>query len=438
MHVDQRFRAALEDYFSSFKSPFNASSICAAKQNAAFLFAIEKIVEEVKTAPMQERSIFLQTIIRRGQPEMIDLFRDIGIDLDEGYILGNYLGTAAEYRNLPVITSLLDAGASAARALPLLCLSGRLRVEEFNLIFSRLVDSLTDLNPKVIKEDDYPDAVLSVLKCNYDTSIRADCIQSLLKNGTFSSWGLYGSQQIFLPHSYVLNAILYNQTTALGIFIKYGALSETMNIEDIFRTEEEWFQAVGGYIWLTLAVELGKTACVKALVDNSRNSVELVKRQDAGGRCAISLAQSLAVGPHPRISHLYDLQWVEIRPKYEMEVSVSDDHAILEILTAALGSGRPSEAVDTASGECSSIQVPGTKRALLAPSWNKPGKKSFYVLLCFIGLYGVLICYSLLQFAFLRTTQQHTSRTLLPLCIVIPLSLVGSYFLLQAIESSYT
>lgn len=64
-HTDNTFRAALRDYFSSFKSSFNTSSTAISDEVLWSVFDIRTIEELVKAAPVRERSIFLRTVIEK-------------------------------------------------------------------------------------------------------------------------------------------------------------------------------------------------------------------------------------------------------------------------------------------------------------------------------------------------------------------------------------
>lgn len=434
-HTDTSFRKALKDYFSSFKSTFGVSPMAMQGESLMLPFEIGRIVEQVKTAPMKERSLFLRAIIQRGTPQMLDPFLSIGINLDEGKIMENYLGTAAQCGKLRIVASLLDAGASSARAVPLLCHSEILPIADFDSLLSKFIDSLADVKVH-LAYDDLPDPIVAILQNKHAGALRPNSVQCLLKNGAFSSSKLCGSQSTYVTHSYVLNAILYNQPVALEAILNYGVPLE-LNIQDIFCTDREWFELVGSYTWLTLAVELGQTACVKVLVENSGNIIELVKRQDAGGRRAISLAHSFATGLHPRRSVLHSLHWIKRRHEGEKEISASADTAIFNILQDSLGTGiEKLDSINTAAGE-DLAHSPGTGELTFERRWDnlweKPLHEALMVGLCFIGLYGVLIGYVLLRFVLLRE-QQHVSKALLFFCIVIPLGLLVSCCIAWAVN----
>lgn len=343
---------------------------------------------------------------------MLDPFLNVGIDLDEYDITQNYLGTAAAYKNLPAIASLLNAGASPARAIPLLCQSRHLRTLELNSIFSIFMDSLTNSKGK-ITDHDCVDPVVAVLQCTRAMDVLPDSVELLLKNGVFLPSRLYGSQHKFVQASYVFNSILYNRPTALKTLLTYGVLPHS-SIQDMFCTDRKWFKPLENYTWLTLAVKLGKVACVEAFIDCSRNPTDLVKRQDAGGRCAVSLARSLVVGPHPRASALYSLHWIEIEDKDEYTVSSSEDATIYDILQAALGVDSDEPPYVNPSGALT--HIPNKEDCIPEPNSDTVKlcqisiSEAFYVGVCYIGMYGMLISYTLVKFSVLLGSQRYMSR----------------------------
>lgn len=427
-HTDEKFHATLLQYCSSYRSPFKNSYLATSDKMIKSIFSVRKIVEEVSFAPLRDRTIFLQTIIREGTPQMLDPFLRAGIDLDEGHILENYLGTAVSSGKLPAAISLLDAGASAARALSMLCDWSGNHSQHFEPMFLMLIDCLADTNGN-ITEDDCPDPVVAVLRCKRAIEIRPDSVELLLKSGWFISSRLYGSQKTLEVQSYVVNAIFFDRPDSVRTLLAYGVSTES-DIQDMFGSVS--MGSAGSYTWLTLAIEFGKTACVKALVEYSDNTKGLVRRRDKGGRCAIDFAQSFAIGPHPRVPSMYGVRWMEGyivgNKDINTEISFSEDTAIYDILKAVLD--------DDPIAEPLPVNASPNKSALLETYSNldSPFHSSLYEAIfvgtCYIGMYGMLIIHTLLQFAILLATQGHMFRFSLFWSVIILLTLAFSYYLL--------
>lgn len=94
---------------------------------------------------------------------------------------------------------------------------------------------------------------------------RPDALQILPRTDAFEARCLYGSSEIYPCHSCIFNAISWNRPAALKLFLDRGAQPNGL-IEHLFATDREVWQDLKHDTWLTIAVELGRTACVGILL----------------------------------------------------------------------------------------------------------------------------------------------------------------------------
>lgn len=420
-YIDHTFRAGLREYISSFRSRISG---VATDSTVLAIFDIKRIVEQVKTSPLHDRAIFLKTVIGKGTPEMLEPFLNVGIDLDEGGTRDNYLGLAAAQGKLTVVSSLMDAGACTARALPLLCDAYGLQGSKFDFMFPKFMESTTDMKGRLTPFY-LDDPISAVLRNTRALETHTDSVKVLLKRNAFQSLLLHGSQDVSVRNSYILNSILHNRPSALETLLEYG-IPLDVRISDMFRTDPEWYQPLGNYTWLTLAVELGRTTCVETLLRSSGNPVYLVRQPDGGGRCANSLARALTASSHPRISTLKRSHW--INDLLEDAVSASEDTATYNILRTVLGADHEELSTIPSNPAESPMDVPSTGLRDSESGQDKLSlDKIFRVSLWYIGMYGMLMSYIVLQFAISLAARRRILRTGMFWAAVIPLISIFLY-----------
>jgi hypothetical protein len=337
-HTDNAFRKALRDYLYCYRSPFNVSETMRSDQILGSTFNVTAIVDQVQNALSSERIGFLKTVIVRGTSPMLMPFLDTQIDFNEGKILDNYLGHASARGELSMVNLLLDAGANSARALTNFLLNADLETSEFSALYSKLLDNVTPSKSPRSTRPDFPDPVNVILETTRTKDVRSDAIRILLESGSFQAGCLYGASYIYVCHSYVSNAILYNRPAALELFLGRGAQANCL-IEHAFATDREHFQSLKHHTWLTIAVELGRTSCVKILLKHAQDITDIVTSPDGAGRSAISLARSHAGAIHPRASIFADPYWAT----WLADGMVSDaaDGATLSFLEGVLAGIEP-------------------------------------------------------------------------------------------------
>ena len=113
-HTDAKFRNALQDYLSMYRSGLRASQL---------LPSIRATVFEVQNASARDRIEFLKIVSKWGTGDMIAPFLGNALD-DESYrnerttwLRLSYLSKAVKCGNLDTFQTLLEAGACPTRAL---------------------------------------------------------------------------------------------------------------------------------------------------------------------------------------------------------------------------------------------------------------------------------------------------------------------------------
>ena len=332
-HVDQSFQKALRAYVHSFRSSVGVHDEGSLDRLLRSVLDINKITSEVEKASLNERSMFMKTLASKGKSTMLAPFLKAHIQLDEGDIFDNYLGAAATNGNMEVFKMLLNAGASTARAIPTFGTSPIVDVQIFNELFAELVDNLNPAGNK-IQDSDFPDPLTVILQSDRALAARPDAPQVLLKNNVLLISRLHGSDIVFPCHSYIFNALCHNRIETLKILLEHGPPID-ITIMDMFATNREHFQSIANYTWLTLAVELGRSDCVRLILTRAEDQEQAVNCRDGVGRTALQIAQSSVRISHPRKSVLSGLHWV--KNQRATLVPAAEDEATLLILQAAAG-----------------------------------------------------------------------------------------------------
>jgi hypothetical protein len=330
-YVVQSFENALLVYVRSFRSSMSAYGEGSLNRLLKSVLDINKIVSEVEKASLNERSIFMNTLISKGKPTTLAPFLKAHILLDEGDIFANYLGTATRNGNVEVFKMLLNAGVSTARAIPMLCQSLIVDDETFNKLFAGLVDSITHTGDQ-IHDHDFPDPLGAILESDRALAARPDAPEILLKNNLLLVHRLYGCDNLHVYHSYILKALYYNRIEILKSFLERGPPTD-VPVMNMFKNWKH-FQSIANYTWLTLAVELGRSECVMLILARAKDQKQAVNLRDGVGRTALQIAQSSVRISHPRKSVLSSLSWMQNRKTI---VYAAEDEATLLILQAAAG-----------------------------------------------------------------------------------------------------
>lgn len=212
-YADRNFFKVLQSYLRGYRSVSETLNASVSDRILKSVFGIDMIVTQVIDAPSEERMRFLCTVVQKGTTFMLAPFIDAGVNLDEGSTLYNYPGHAAVLAKQDFVNMLSDAGANSALAIPMLCLRAcELEISVFNSFFSTLLDSsmgrsTADHGNVMVKGFDPLDAVLG---SDHAINFRPDAPFVLLRKGIFDYRRLFGSEQIILSFSYVLNAICFN------------------------------------------------------------------------------------------------------------------------------------------------------------------------------------------------------------------------------------
>ncbi|KAH7371240.1 hypothetical protein BKA66DRAFT_444196 [Pyrenochaeta sp. MPI-SDFR-AT-0127] len=330
-HYDQSFRQALQTYARSFRSIMDASHDHPIDTLLASILDISIIVSEVEKASVKERFLFMRTLSSKGKAVMLAPFLEANINLNEGIGADNYLGAAAKAENLETFEMLLHAGASTARAISTFCCTQKPDSRIFRGLFSRLVDGLKPGMSQSL-QCGWDDPLLAILRNTQVLDVRADAPEILFKNKIFSASHLYGSDTIYPINSHMFLAISNNCTAILKLLLEHKPPMD-LTITNMFATDRDHFQSIIDYTWLTLAVELGRSECVKLILANIENQAQAIICSDGAGRTALQIAQAAVKTCHPRKSVLNGLHWIDNQS--DTLVSAMEDDATLLILQAA-------------------------------------------------------------------------------------------------------
>jgi hypothetical protein len=232
-----------------------------------------------------------------------------------------------------------------------------LETSEFSAFYLKLLDNVIPPKSPRNTRPHFADPVNVILETKRTKDVCSDAIHILLDSGSFPAGCFYGASYIYVCHSYVFNAILYNRPAALEIFLGRGVQASGF-IEHAFATDREHFQSLKHHTWLTIAVELGKTSCVEMLLKHAQDITDIVTSPDGAGRSAISLARSHAGAIHPRASIFADPYWATRLA--DGMVSDAADAATLSFLEGVLAGIEPASsptAVESSMSKSISHQV---------------------------------------------------------------------------------
>jgi hypothetical protein len=366
-YTSSAFRKVFQEHLYRYLPPFNELKTVTLDHMFESTFDIASIVEQVKSASSEERNDFLVTLIVKGTPPMFAPFLNAGIDPDEGIICNNYLGNASVCGNVGAMDMLINAGATCALALPQFLSAAQMEVAEFDAIYSKLLDNMIRPERKILSALKFHDPINRMLGSGLAMETHPDAPKKLLEQGLFQPDLILGSSYFYICHSYVYNAISYDRPAFLAWLLDFGADPQDI-IQDIFETDREHFQILKRYSWLTMAVELGRTACVEVFLKDAENTFDAASSQDGAGRCAISLARSFSGMLHPRVPSLQHPCRFQFNG-----VSAADDASTLALLETALQitSERPST---TKSGRRSKVRRRYTCRG--SPFFGRPSTHS--------------------------------------------------------------
>lgn len=228
-----------------------------------------------------ERSPSMRTLSLKGMPAMVRPFFESTINLDKGHTFYKHLGSAADNENIEVSKMLLAAGASSARAVPLLFTNDHMNFQTFKQLLNELLENLSSIEGQV-RQNDFPDALIAIIQNHRAVSARPDAPKLLLRNRLFVAGMLRGSNHVYACHSYMLGDLHYNHVDLLEGLLGHGPpLDRT--IPNMFTTHREHFQTIAACTWLTLAVELGRPDGVRLVLAHTAHQEHVLHHPDGAG-----------------------------------------------------------------------------------------------------------------------------------------------------------
>ena len=329
-HSDAKFRNALQDYLSMYRSGLRALQL---------LPSIRATVFEVQNASARDRIEFLKIVSKWGTGDMIAPFLGTALDLDESYsnerttwLRLSYLSKAVKWGNLDTFQTLLEAGACPTRALIYVSRHpGSLPpCEKSELRKSMMLALAERAQPQDLQDKD--EEVLALLLRTYE--VRTYCSRAadlLINRFILQRFHEIENQSETLRNRCILFAMFLGLPQILELFNNHGLLvCGHKTIGKILGGQSVFIKGdvAGNYTWLTLAVDFGLVSCVKLFIDNGADCTQI----DPCGRTALDMVEDYVSRPHPRAAtklHIWPCQ-----PSQRC-VSAEDDQESLAALRLA-------------------------------------------------------------------------------------------------------
>ena len=330
-HSDRTFSRILRSCLSHQRSVPKIPDTSVSEDILHSVFGIDAIVTQVLEAPLKERSRFVHTLIEKGTAYMLEPFVEAGLNLDEDETMCCYLSIAADLGKLDFFNMLVDAGASCAQAIFDFC---KRNYELEDPVFKSLLSVLLDRATADARcTGNFCDPLLAVLWCSRAMDVRPDGPAILLRKGIFNRGQVVGTRKMFPSPDYAICAIHQNQPAALKLLLERG-IPWDLPIGEMHPLTIWWHKKLRDYTLLTLAVELGHTACVDTLLKHANDPTNSIVRSDGQDRSALQLAMSAAAAPHPR-ANVFKRGLLRIYSMAE-EVTEIQDTSVLALLQDAL------------------------------------------------------------------------------------------------------
>ena len=326
-HTDARFRNALRDYLSMYRSGFRASQL---------LPRIRDCVFEVQNASARDRIEFLKIVSKWGTRDMLAPFLGTALDLDETYsnqqttwLRLSYLSKAVKLGNLDTFQTLLEAGACPSRALIYFSrYPGSLpHCEKPELRKSMILALVDRAQPEHLQGRD--EEVLGLLLRTYEVRrYSAQAADLLIERFISQRMSEIKNHSETLRNRYILISMFLGLPQILELFHKHGLLAcghepigKILGGQSIFIKGD----VAGNYTWLTLAVDFGVVSCIKLFLDNGADCTQA----DPCGRTALDMAEDNVARPHPRAATQLHTWPCQPPQRY---VSAEDDQETLAAL----------------------------------------------------------------------------------------------------------
>ena len=329
-HTDVKFRHAIQDYHSMYRSGLRASQL---------LPSIRATVLEVQNASARDRIEFLKILSKWGTGDMISLFLGNALDLDESYrneqapwLRLSYLSKAVRWGNHDTFQTLLEAGACPMRGLIYLSRhpASLPPCEKPDLRKSMMLALTERAQPRHLQGKD--EEVLALLLRTHQ--VRKYCSRAadlLIDRFIVQRFHEIKNQSETLRNRCILIAMFLDLPQILELFNNHGLLEcGHKPIGKILGGQSVSIKGdvAGNYTWLTLAVDFGLVSCIKIFIDNGADCTRI----DPCGRTALDMAEDYVSRPHPRAAtqlHIWPCQ-----PPQRC-VSAEDDQECLAALRLA-------------------------------------------------------------------------------------------------------
>ena len=329
-HTDAKFRHALDDYFSMYRSNLRASQL---------LPSIHATVFEVQNASARDRIEFLKIVSKWGTEDMIAPFLGTALDLDESYrnertpwLRLSYLSKSVRWGNLDTFKTLLEAGACPTRALIYLSRHpGSLPPCEKPELRKSMILALAErAQPKHMQDKD--EEVLALLLRTHE--VRRYCSRAadlLIDRFILQRSDEIKNQSETLRNRCILIAMFLDLPQILELFKNQGLLvCGHKSIGKILGGQSVFIKSdvAGNYTWLNLAVDFGLLSCVKLFIENGADCTQV----NACGRTALDMAEDYVSRSHPRAATKLHIWPCQPPQRY---VSAEDDRESLTALQLA-------------------------------------------------------------------------------------------------------
>ena len=328
-HMDDKFRKRLINYLGSLHSISHPGSTKNGEVLLKAHFNIDSTIAQIGCGPDSKHLWwYFLTIVSWGTPSMLKPFVKRGFDL-YGEVL---IAVASRYRNHEVCRFMLDDDASVTPGLSATLRYDQLDDEEFK----RRVDLLVKQDTNRVLEGRRGTALLYPLQSQKLRSIYQELLGVYLKRRMIDNQRIYGHNDMSIGDSYVFWAIHHDWPAALSFFLDHCVTVNALVGEKfpIYSHYDAQFQSLGDlstFTWLTMAVDLGRPACVDILVKHGGD----ILLADHYGRTPLGLSRKYADEDHPRrgLSNAWDRFHRFFSPS--VWITSEQDAEVLNILESA-------------------------------------------------------------------------------------------------------
>ena len=318
--VDAVFCDRLKKELASYYSSLSLHRTHSANHLFDTIFGLASIESHFRALTSYEMTKFLSLLGRSGSVAMINIFVDLGIDVNGGGPYYNMLGRAAAVGNVDIVNLLLEAGASSSLAMEFFLFKSDGLPDT---LFKSLLEILVE-NARPASFEYWHDPLLAVISSRRALRSHPMAPEILLNRNIFTKecfgepsllrqldpgWkfaALAHTREIPYYYSYMYQAISRGHPSVVDPLLRNGVCADA-RISHSFNCNGQLCKPC---TWLTFAITCGKASCTDVLIRHGANITAL----DGSSKSAIHLAKQNAMASHPRALDLrldvYGCEWI--------------------------------------------------------------------------------------------------------------------------------